>query len=127
MMMPPPGTLCADCRTAPAAVQAGHAWVCWECDEKASHAAPSGAFEIETVPADGEDMRPEYRYDAAWSKLLAGAGKEDLIVKFESRLDWKRATTALYKRAEMAGLKLRSKRISHAPLKVRYRLKGVER
>jgi hypothetical protein len=122
MTSPPVGAICADCKAAPAAVQAGNDWVCWECDEKASQAAESGSFEIAVVPADGEDMRPQYRYDGAWAKLKNGAGREDVVMTFPSRIDAQRATFALQKRAQAAGLKLRSKRIARLPIKVRYRL-----
>jgi hypothetical protein len=124
MTAPPVGVMCADCKAAPAAVQAGNEWVCWVCDEKASQAAESGSFEIALVPADGEDMRPEYRYDGAWATLKAGVGREDVVMTFPSRVDAKRATFALVKRAQAAGLKLRSKRIARMPIKVRYRLVG---
>lgn len=122
MTAPPVGAICADCKAAPAAIQAGNAWVCWECDEKASQATESGSFEITVVPADGEDMRPQFPYDEAWAKLKGGAGREDLVMTFSSRIDAKRASYALHKRAQMAGLKLRSKRITRLPIQVRYRL-----
>jgi hypothetical protein len=99
MTAPPVGVMCADCKAAPAAVQAGNEWVCWVCDEKASQAAESGAFEIALVSADGEDMRPEYRYDGAWAKLKAGVGREDVVMTFPSRVDAKRATFALAPRS----------------------------
>lgn len=122
MTAPPMGAICADCKVRAAAIQAGNEWVCWECDEKASLAAESGSFEIALVPAAGEDMRPEYRYDGAWAKLKAGAGREDVVMTFPSRVDARRATFALVKRAQAAGLRLRSKRIARMPIKVRYRL-----
>lgn len=122
MTAPPMGAICADCKAAPAAIQAGNEWVCWECDEKASLAAESGSFEIALVPADGEDMRPEYRYDGAWAKLKAAAGREDMVMTFTTRIDANRAIYALIKRARKAGLKLRYKRIARNPIKVRYRL-----
>jgi hypothetical protein len=122
MTAPPPGTICGDCKGAPAAIQAGNDWVCWECDEKASRAEESGVFEIAVVPADGEDMRPDYRYDRPWQRLKDGAGREDMVMTFLSRTDAKRATYALQKRAQAAGMKLRSKRVARTPLQVKYRL-----
>lgn len=122
MTAPPVGAICADCKAAPAAVQAGNDWVCWSCDEKASQSAESGSFEIALVPADGEDMRQRFPYDDAWAKLKGSSGREDLVMTFSSRTDAKRASYALHKRAQAAGLKLRSKRIARLPIKMRYRL-----
>lgn len=123
MMPPPTGTICGDCRQAPAAVQAGSAWVCWDCDEKASHSDASGAFEMAVVPSDGVDLRPSYRYDEPWAKLQAGVGRDDVVMKFDSRVDAQRATFALRKRAQLAGVRLISKRVGYRPLTMRYRLR----
>lgn len=123
MMAPPAGALCADCRTEPAAVLSGSDWVCWTCDEKASEAPDTSPFEISTAPVDGVSMTPEYRYDEPWLKLKAGMGREDVVMRFTSRIDAKRATFALRKRAALAGVRLISKRVGYRPLTMRYRLR----